>query len=195
MLAGSTSTTRMAHGASSWRSESARGGEGGLGRVERAGERRVEPDADRADDHYPAGRPAQQRQHRLGDRELAGHVDVQLPPERIQRHQLGRAGQAVPGVVDQAVQPGGGVPADHRGRLGDLARLGDVEQHRGDLAAGRGAGQLVTVGFPPDPGVDVPPGGREAQRGGLPDARGGTGDESVLARAVHGSSVSRSCVS
>jgi len=143
-----------------------------------------------SDDHDPAGRPAQQRQHRLGDRQLAGHVDVELPPEGVQRHQLDRAGQAVPGVVDQAVQASGGVPADHRGRLGDLVGLGDVEQHRGDLTASPGAEQLITVGLVPDTGVDVLPGGRQAQRGGPADARGGTGDKTVLARAVHGSSIS-----
>jgi hypothetical protein len=64
-------------------------------------------------------RPAQQRQHRLGDRQLAG--------------------------------------------------LGDVQPHRGDLTAGRGADQLVTVGFPPDPRVDVLPGGGQAQRRGPAD--------------------------
>jgi hypothetical protein len=62
------------------------------------------------------------------------------------------------------------VLADRRGRLADLAGVGDVEQQRSDLAAGRGARQSVTVGFAPDPGVDVLPGGGQAQRGGPADA-------------------------
>ena len=75
-----------------------------------------------------AGRP---RMSRCGRRRARGSFSTlpDSPPGQVRR------------------EAGLGVPADHRGRPGDLAGVGDVEQQRGDLTAGRGADQLVTVGF------------------------------------------------
>ena len=47
-----------------------------------------------------------ERQHRLGDGDLAGQVDLDLAAEVVDRHRLQRAGQADAGVVDEAVEAG-----------------------------------------------------------------------------------------
>ena len=102
------------------------------------------------------------RPERLGDGELAHHVDLQLPAD-VKREQLRGAGEADPGVVDQAVQArGGGVLGHGASRGGDLAGVGDVEDERGELATRGRAGELFAVGVVPDPGVDVLAGRREA---------------------------------
>jgi hypothetical protein len=93
--------------------------------------------------------PPQRGQHGLGDGELPGHVHVQLPAERVERHQFGRAGQAVAGVVDQAVQAGrAGEP--ERGGLADPGRgAGDqgvlaCAVHCSSVSCGPAAGEPIT---------------------------------------------------
>jgi hypothetical protein len=110
--------------------------------------------------------------------------------------QFGRAGHAVAGVVDQAIQasqPGGrGVLVDGGGRGGDVAGLGDIEDERGDLPAlpRGGPDEPVAIGRLADARVDVLAGRGEPECRGTADSGRGAGDEGVFSCAVHDSSVS-----
>jgi hypothetical protein len=148
----------------------AQGGQGALGRGQGADERRREPGADRADHDDPAACLAQQRQERLGDGELPGDIDLQQPPDLLDRDELQRAEHADAGVVDQPGQSGGASVAGHGvGGRADLGGIGDIQGQGGDLAH-VGRGWRRGVGGPADPGVDVVPGRGQAQRGGPPDS-------------------------
>ena len=135
MVAASTSTTRTPHGISSWRSVSpsavsaalaASSGpaNGGLNRTPIVLTITMRPRARRS-----AGSMAW-----VTASWPVTFTSGKLPAERVERHQFGRAGQAVAGVVDQAVQAAAaGVLVDGGSRGGDLAGLGDVEDDGGDL--------------------------------------------------------------
>ena len=112
---------------------------------------------------------AQQRQHRLGHRDLADDVDLELTAQVVERHALHRAGHDDAGVVDDGVEAAG----QCRGQRGDLVGVGHVEHDRRD-ALGR---ERVAVLAAAHAGDDVPPGGREMEGGGASDPARGTGDE------------------
>jgi hypothetical protein len=149
----------------------------------------VAADAYRADHHDAASGAPQGRQHGLGDGELVGHVHLKLSAERLQRHQFGRAGQAVAGVVHQAIQAArAGVPVDDGRRGGDVAGVGDVEHDRGHRTARRRLDQPLAILRLADTGVDVLTCRGQPQHGGAADPGRAAGDEGVLAGATHDSS-------
>ena len=127
--------------------------------------------------------PADQRQHRLGHRDLGGQVDLELAAEVVQRQRLQRPGDGDAGVVDEAVEAAPGLGADPLGGGGDLLGDGDVEEQRAQPRRAGGA-QRLGVLLLANPGEDLPAGGVEAQRGGAADAGRGAGYE-------HGSHIAR----
>jgi hypothetical protein len=136
----------------------AQGGQGALGRGQGADERRREPGADRADHDDPAACLAQQRQERLGDGELPGDIDLQQPPDLLDRDELQRAEHADACVVDQPVQSGGaGVASDGVSGGGDPGAVGDI-QRQGRDPAPAGGRWCRGVGEPADASEDVVPG-------------------------------------
>ncbi len=138
-----------------------------FGGAERTAEGQGDPTAHRADgDHSAVGGP-QHRQHGLGHGELAEHIDLVLPTPLVQRNELDRSGHADSGVVDQRVET-----AQTFGDLGDPAGIGDVELDRGD-----GLAERLSVSLFTDAGIDGEALAGQQQRGGPPDAGGGTGHE------------------
>ncbi len=87
--------------------------------------------SDRGDEDDPPAGGADGGQHRLGDGDVGGQVDLDLAPEFVDRQGLERPRHRDPGVVDEAVEavargllgdpPGGGI---------DLLGAGDVEHQR-----------------------------------------------------------------
>ena len=65
---------------------------------------------------------ADRRQHRLGDRDLAGQVDLDLAAEVLDRQRLQRARDGDAGVVDEPVEAAAGLGLDPLGGGGDLRR-------------------------------------------------------------------------
>ena len=123
------------------------------------------------------------RQHLLGDRERAEHVDVEEAPYPVERHVGHRTGLAGARVVDQHVDvPLGGLGDVGRGDVelldGELRRLG--AQRRG-LLLGLGGGDHVVASL------------RQRQAGALAEPRTGTGDHYGL-RHDRISCGSRTCV-
>ena len=105
---GSTTETSTPNWRISWRSESPTALERCLRGV--VGREVGEPAAaaDRGDEDDPAARGADHRQERLGDRDLADDVDLELAPVLVQRHRLDRPGDGDAGVVDQPGEPAAG---------------------------------------------------------------------------------------
>ena len=75
-----------------------------LGGVVGAVEREGDAAADRGDEDDAAAGRADRRQHRLGDGDLGGQVDLDLAAEFLQRQRLQRARDGDAGVVDEALE-------------------------------------------------------------------------------------------
>lgn len=85
--------------------------------------------ADRAYEHNPAVSRADERQHRLGHRDLPEHVHLQLLAPGLQRQVLQRAAPADPGVVDNAVKASAATGDLSGGRVNPRL-IGHVQEHR-----------------------------------------------------------------
>ena len=148
-----------------------------LGRGVGAYEGRGHAPADRAHVDDAPSRDAEQRQHRLGHRDLADHVDLQLAAEISEGQELERPRHHDAGIVHEAGEPAASHHGGHRARRArDGGGVGDVDRHRGEQRRGL-ALQRGAVGRSPDSGEDTPAQAIEAERAGRADAGGGPGDE------------------
>ncbi len=85
--------------------------------------------ADRADEDDPAAGDADRGDHRLGDGNVGGQVDLDLASELLDRQRLQRPRHGDAGVVDKAVEAVAlGLLANPQGGGGDLLGAGDVEE-------------------------------------------------------------------
>ena len=78
------------------------------------------PAADRGHEDDPAAGGADHLEQRLGHRDLADHVDLELAPQLVELQRLDRPGDGDARVVDQCRQPPAGRLADPLGGGGDL---------------------------------------------------------------------------
>ena len=133
--------------------------------------------ADRGvEDDAAAGR-ADRRQHRLGDGDVGGQVDLELAAEVGDRQRLERARDRDPGVVDQPVEACSvALLGDAVGRRGDLLGARDVEDQRLQPLGAR-LTQGVGVLLPADPRVDPPAARVEPERRRPPDPGRCPGDQ------------------
>ena len=91
-------------------------------------------------------------------------IDLELVAQLLRRHELERRGKGDPSVVDETVKF-----FDAAGRVLDLLRFGDVEQHL--------LGSLRGIAFPTDAGEDSPARAHERDGARLPDAGRGARHE------------------
>jgi hypothetical protein len=150
---------------------------GGVG----GGEGHRHPSTNRGDEHDPPLRRAQRRQHRLGDRNLAEHVDVELTLQILSLDQLQRATDPNARVVDQRVQAAAR-RARHLmhhplGGLGDLSRVGHLERDRHHGARLGLQREALARGRIAHAGEHRPSPVGEAQSGRTADTRRGACDE------------------
>ena len=135
---GSIRHTRTPCGASSRRSESIQPRTANFEARVRRQERQRHPAADRAGVDDPASGLEQRRQQRLGDRDVAEQVDLELPSPLRQGHHLERSVDVHPGVVDQRRDPAVGAFEDLR-TCRPTDRVRDVEHDGGGTGSGSGS--------------------------------------------------------
>ena len=129
--------------------------------------------ADRADEDDPAASRPDERQHRLGHRDLPEHVHFQLLAPDLQRQVLQRAAPADASVVDHAVEAAA-VVGDLLGDRVNLRLIGHIQEHRQDPVRAPLA-QPVRVLLAAHAGVHPMPEPIQAQRARLADAGRSTG--------------------
>ena len=114
----------------------------------------------------------QHRQQRLGDRQRANKIHLELTTKPVQREVLDRARQRGACVVDQPVQPGVADFGLHFvGHGPDRRGLGHVDVHRGKPLRRRRA-QCVAVGYLADTGENPESVAVQHQCAGAADTRG-----------------------
>ncbi|SVJ77407.1 Uncharacterised protein [Klebsiella pneumoniae] len=125
---------------------------------------------------------AQQRQDRPGHRELADQVDFQLAPQQVTGDAFQRRGNADPGVVHQAPEPGIADFLRHlRGGPANGFLVGDIDQQRADPAGRAGVRQALAILLAAHPGDHLETLFGQVQRGFPAEAAGGAGDQYVAA--------------
>jgi len=77
----------------------------------------------------PGAALSHRRQHRLDHGDRAEYVDLELPPQVVDRGFLQKAFVAIAGIVHQHVD-GADIFLDRRDRGRDLRGVGDVKDHR-----------------------------------------------------------------
>lgn len=135
----------------------------------RAGQWKGDAATNRADEDDAAAGGANQRQHRLGHRDLTGQIDLDLTAEVLDRDRLQRAGNRNAGVVDQTVETGiAQLGTEQLGSRRNRLAIGDVEHHRGQSLRARRSQRLGVV-LLANPGEDPPAVRVEPQGGGPAD--------------------------
>jgi hypothetical protein len=167
VCAGSTITTGMCH------SQRVGGGlQGELRCAVRADHRHRQFAVDARDEHDPALRCPQPRQHCPRHGHLPNDVDLQLPSPLIGAYGFDRPGDDDARVVHQTVDSVG----QRVGEAGDVRVVGHIEDHGLDPPR-IGRGHRCGVGVAAHPGDDVPVATREVLGDRPAHAPAGAGDE------------------
>ena len=150
----------------------------------RAEERQCAAPSDGAHENDASAAAAERGEKRLQHGDLADDVDLELPTQLVERHELERRRNRDPGVVDEPLE----LRPDGIHRCRDLLGVGDVEPERLDAAFAQLGGGLLR----PDAAEDAPPGPREPERRGEPDAGRRPGDDDRASHAQSASPLPRS---
>lgn len=113
---------------------------------------------------------------------LADQVDFQLAPQQVAGDAFQRRGNADPGVVHQAPEPGIADFLRHlRGGPANGFLVGDIDQQRADPAGRAGVRQALAILLAAHPGDHLETLFGQVQRGFPAEAAGGAGDQYVAA--------------